>query len=109
MKNRLLKYIKYWALFIFRCRYNSKHFRQFKGLIISFYDNYDSEMGFYRFRITKCRIYNLPSSIIIEIHSLSPGMIIGKGGKCYDDLKTFLQKRYTKPVTIKLEETNPFK
>jgi hypothetical protein len=104
-----MKYLKSCILFIFRSRYNSNEFRHFKGLMQSFYDNYDPEFEFNRYRITKCRLYSLPSSILIEIHSLSPGMIIGKGGKCYDDLKTFMQKRYTKPVTIKLEETNPFK
>src|SRR5688572_19022401 len=103
------KTLQHCVLSFFRCRYNSKRFKQFKGLIMSFYDNYSPEFCFNNFRITKCRLYNLPSAMRIEIHTLSPGMIIGKGGKCYDDLKAFLQKRYSKPIEIKLEETNPFK
>jgi ribosomal protein S3 len=77
--------------------------------IISFYDNYSAEFHYNMFRITKCRLYNYPKGIVIEIYSLSPGMIIGPKGKHMDDFKTHMQKRYSKPVKIILEETNPFK
>jgi len=77
--------------------------------VINFYDHYDPEYTFYSYRITKIRMYDYPSSIVIEIHSLSPGMIIGIKGETLERLKFFFQARYLKPITIKLEETNPFK
>lgn len=95
--------------FIFRCRYNSKTFKTFRYFICDFYDNYNVEYSFNSYRITKCRIYNFPKRIIIQIHSLSPGIIIGKGGKDILKLENYMQSRYSKPVKIELKETNPFK
>lgn len=104
---KLIKSIQRWY---FRVRYNTIEFRKFKGLICNFYDNYyENEFHFNSFRITKCRIYDYPKYISVEIHSLSPGMIIGPHGKHMDDLTAYLQKRYSKPIKITLEETNIFK
>ena len=96
--------------FIFKVRYKSDEHRKFRSLFTAFYDQYnDFEYSFSSYRITKCRLYNYPKSIVIEIHSLSPGMIIGINGKCIDAFKAYMQKRYDKPITVNLQETNPFK
>jgi ribosomal protein S3 len=47
--------------------------------------------------------------MIVEIHSLSPGAIIGKRGECIDRLKSYLENQLAKPIEINLQETNPFK
>lgn len=94
----------------FKVKYNTHEFRKFKGFITAFYDDYfEPEFTYSHFRITKCRIYTFPKSILIEIHSLSPGMIIGPKGAHIDALKTYMQSRYSKSVNIDLKETNPFK
>lgn len=104
-----MKVIRKLWLLLFKVRYDSNEFRRFKSAVINFYENYSSEWHFNSYRITKCRLYNLPAKMIVEIHSLSPGMIIGKRGECIDRLKALLQKQFYKPLEIKLEETNPFK
>jgi ribosomal protein S3 len=93
----------------FQMRYKTPEHRQFRSFITNFYDQYSTEYHFNSYRITKCRLYNYPKRILIEIHSLSPGMIIGAYGRCLDDFKAYMQKRYSKPITVKLEESNPFK
>lgn len=106
MKN-LIKLITKWY-FMVKC--NSKEFIKFKSLFTSFYDyHFEPEHHFNSFRITKVRLYFLPKEIIIEIHSLAPGMIIGPYGKHMDALKEYMSKRYSKPIKIDLQETNPFK
>lgn len=102
MLNKLIR-------FLFRVRYNTKTFQRFKTTISYFYDGYDESIHYNSYKITKCRLYSFPSKVVVEIHSISPGMIIGKRGECIDRLKALLQKQFTKPVEIKLEETNPFK
>ena len=103
----LLKLFRNWR---YRVHYNTKEFKIFKGLVMNFYDHfYENEFHFNNFRITKIRLYNYPTYFLVEIHSLSPGMIIGPSGKHMDDFTAFLQKRYSKPIKLKLEETNPFK
>lgn len=104
-----MKILRKLILFIFRVPPTTKKFKHFKALFINFYDCYNTEWQFHSFRITKCRVYDLPKKMIVEIHSLSPGMIIGKSGKCIDALQAHLQKKFSKYVEIKLEETNPFK
>ena len=93
-------------------RYQSDAHRKFRSFITNFYDHYNDGHKVYHFgsfRITKCRFYDFPKSITIEIHSLSPGMIIGPKGETLDRFKAFMQKRYSKPVNIQINETNPFK
>jgi hypothetical protein len=94
----------------FRIKYNSASHRRLRSLVINFYD-YHSEPEFHylHFKITKCRFYDYPSHMLIEIHSLSPGMIIGARGKCMDAFTNFMRSQLCKPVKIQLEETNPFK
>lgn len=103
---KIIKSIKKW---LFRVRYNTDEFRKFKAYITNFYDGYDTQWTWNNYRITKCRLYKYPKSIVVEIHSLAPGMIIGLKGECIDRLKAFLSGRYGKPVNIDLHETNPFK
>lgn len=105
MKHIFRRVLKY----IFRIRYNTKEFKIFRQYVISFYENYDTEYTFNSFRITKIRMYNYPRSVVIEINSLSPGMIIVVRGRTLDKFKSFIEKRYSKPVTVVLEESNPFK
>lgn len=96
--------------YIFRVKYGTEKFRKFKAFLINFYDyHFEPEFHYYSFRITKCRLYDYPHSITIEIHSLAPGMIIGPRGEHIDALKEYMSKRYSKPIKIDLQETNPFK
>jgi ribosomal protein S3 len=105
-----MKLLKIISNFIFLVRYKSSDHKKFRSYITNFYDHYnDTQFSFNSFRITKCRFYEYPKRFIIEIHSLSPGMIIGPRGRHIDDFKAYMQKRYSKPIEIKLEETNPFK
>lgn len=104
-----MKLINHLWILLFKVRYNTKLSCRFKSCIINFYDYYNTEWHFNSYRITKISLYNMPKKMIVEIHSLSPGMIIGKSGKCIDRLKAHLQKSFSKPIEIKLEETNPFK
>lgn len=107
---RTMKFITNLVKVIFRLRYSSDTHRKLRSLVVNFYDYYNEhKWTFNSYRITKCRFYNYPRSLVIEIHSLSPGMIIGKQGQCIDSLKEHIQKRFKKTVVIKLEETNPFK
>lgn len=95
---------------LFKVKYKSDTHNKLKSLLISFYDNhFEPNIHYSNFRITKCRFYNYPSHILIEIHSLSPGMIIGPRGEHMDALTAYMLLRFPKPVKIKLEETNPFK
>lgn len=104
---QLLKLIK---KSIFKVRLSSEEFRKFKAFITNFYDyHFEPELHFSNFRITKCRMYNYPRSITIEIYALAPGMIIGPYGKHLDALKEYMSKRYSKLIIIDLQETNPFK
>lgn len=108
--DKAMKLIKLIKKRIFRVRLSSEEFRKFKAFITNFYDyHFAPEFHYSSFRITKCRIYNYPSSITIEIHALAPGMIIGPYGKHIDALKEYMAKRYSKPIIIDLQETNPFK
>lgn len=100
--NKILKYI-------FRVRYKSKEFKLFRAYVTNFYDNYDLSHTFNSYRITKIRMYNYPKSVVVEIYSLAPGLIIGIKGTAIDRFKSFIQKKYSKPVKIILEESNPFK
>lgn len=102
----LIKTIIRW---FFLVRYKTDEHKKFRVYFTNFYDNYDLSLHYNAFRITKCRFYNFPKHITIEIHSLSPGMIIGIRGECIDRLKAFLTAKYKKPINIQLEETNPFK
>jgi ribosomal protein S3 len=105
-----MKIFKSFQQWRYRVRYNTEEFKKFKSWVINFYDGYnENEYHFNTYRITKFRLYNYPKHILVEIHSLSPGMIIGKSGKCLDDFTAYLQKRFSKPIKIILEETNPFK
>lgn len=109
-KNVFKWLINKWLKAIFIINYNSDAHRKLRSLITSFYDHYDSNYSFNTYRITKCMFYNFPNYLLVEIHSLSPGMIIGERGNCLDRLKDFIQKRYPeKTIKISLEETNPFK
>lgn len=96
-------------LWFYEVKYDSDLFKEFKSSLICFYDYYSDDWHFNNYRITKCRLYNFPNKMIVEIHSLSPGMIIGKSGKCIDALKFRLEKVLSKPIEINLQETNPFK
>jgi ribosomal protein S3 len=105
-----MKWINALYRWAFRIRYATATHRQFRAYVTHFYDHYnENEYSFNQHRITKCRFYDFPKSITIEIHSLSPGMIIGPKGETLDRFKAYMQKRYPKPIHIRLEETNPFK
>jgi len=94
----------------FKVKYKSDKHNKLKSFFTIFYDNhFEPEFTFQNFRITKCIFYDYPSHILIEIHSLSPGMIIGPRGEHMNSLTAYMQKRITKPVKIELKETNPFK
>lgn len=94
---------------LFKVKYKTNEHRLFRAYVTNFFDNYDAHLHYNTFKITKCRLYNFPQKIVIEIHSISPGLIIGKRGECIDRLRSFLGSKYKKPIDIQLEETNPFK
>lgn len=104
--NMTINFKKWW----FRIKYNSPIHRKLRSLVINFYDyHHEPEFNYLHFKITKCRFYDYPSYMLIEIHSLSPGMIIGARGKCLDAFTNFMKSQLSKTVKIQLEETNPFK
>lgn len=110
MIKKIKPFVKSFKKWFYKVEYDTQEFRKFKGFIIAFYDyHFEPDYHFHSFRLTKVRLYIYPKSITIEIHSLSPGMIIGKSGKNIDALQAYMQKRYSKPVKIDLQETNPFK
>lgn len=105
-----MKLIKSIYKHIFRVKYDTDKFRKFRSFITNFYDyHFEPTYTYSHFRITKCRMYDYPDYITIEIHSLSPGMIIGPQGMHLDHLKEYMSKRYSKPIKIEIMETNPFK
>jgi ribosomal protein S3 len=94
---------------LFKVKYKSATHNKLKAYFTSFYRNhFVPTFDYNNFRITKCCFYNYPSHLLIEIHSLSPGMIIGPRGEHMEALTEYMQKRISKPVKLKLEETNPF-
>ena len=94
----------------FKIKYDSDFHSKLRSHVIYFYNYYfEPEYSYSNFRLTKCRFYNFPSYVLIELHSLAPGLIIGASGKNIDAFTKFLQKKISKPVKIKIEETNPFK
>ncbi len=105
--------MKKWLQNIFKwfhqVHYNSKEHKRFRGYVTNFYDHYDPGYGFSNYRITKIRLYDYRKKIVIQIHSIAPGMIIGKSGNTLDRFKSYMQTRYGKPIQVTLEETNPFK
>lgn len=105
MKKYIYKLLKH----LFCVRYGSLDHKLFRAYVTNFYDNYNPEHSFNSYRITKIRIYDFPRKIVIEINSLSPGMIIGVRGNTIDRFKNFMQSKYKKPLSVKLEESNPFR
>lgn len=103
---KLFKAISKW---FFKVSYETPEHKKFRAYITNFYDNYDPNLHYNMYKITKCRVYNFPKQIVIEIHSISPGMIVGPRDECIERLKSFLGSKYKKPISIDLQETNPFK
>jgi ribosomal protein S3 len=99
--------IKKW---IFKIKIGSPLHNKLKAHITNFYSyHFEPYFSYHNFKITKLKFYNFPSCLTIEIHSLSPGIIIGPRGEHIDALTDRLKDKFDKPVKIQLEETNPFK
>jgi hypothetical protein len=95
---------------VFRIKAGSAFHKTLKTHFTNFYAyHFEPELSYHHFKITKVKFYNFPSYLLIEIHSLTPGMIIGPRGGHMDALKNRLNDIFNKPVKIQLEETNPFK